>query len=145
MLTRIWFRDTQQREHVLFWLVEPLVQQWTQQPWQKTYLSEPKHLVDMFSKTHMSWSVVHVLICFEKALKGSARNSTPENTSSNPMASAIPQIMPPLLRVRLLILYGASYVKYILFCLKNKKSGYSSLLVLEKVCKKTKIRNKCSI
>lgn len=103
----IWHR-TQQQQEVLAWLLEPLSQQWTQSEWQDKYLSDPQGLIGLCSEAPVMWSIFHTVTFFEKALKrsglkkaygNSENSSTPHSTPSNPMASHVLWMLPPLLKV----------------------------------------------
>ncbi|KAI9099189.1 hypothetical protein K1719_024956 [Acacia pycnantha] len=98
----------QQQQEVLAWLLEPLSQQWTQLEWQEKYLSDPHGLIRLCSEAPVMWSVFHTVTFFEKALKrsgmkkaywNSENSSTPNSTSSNPMASHMLWMLPPLLKL----------------------------------------------
>lgn len=95
----------QQQQEVLAWLLEPMSQQWMLIDWQNNYLSEPLGLVRLCSDTTFMWSVFHNVTFFEKALKrsgmkkASASSLTESSTASNPMASHISWMLPPLLKL----------------------------------------------
>ncbi|XP_028770748.1 protein HASTY 1 [Neltuma alba] len=98
----------QQQQEVLAWLLEPLSQQWTQSEWQEKYLSDPPGLIRLCSEAPVMWSIFHTVTFFEKALKrsgmkkaywNSENSSTPNSTSSNPMASHMLWMLPPLLKL----------------------------------------------
>lgn len=88
------------------WLLEPLSHQWTQLEWQNTYLSDPAGVIKLCGETQFMWSLYHTVTFFEKALKRSGlgkinTNSTNSTASSNPhpLASHLPWMLPPLLKV----------------------------------------------
>ncbi|CAH1436793.1 unnamed protein product [Lactuca virosa] len=93
----------QQQQEVMTWLLEPLSSQWTQIEWQNMYLSDPSGLVKLCGETQFMWSLFHTVTFFEKALKRSGvkkgnlnvNNSTP----SHPLASHLPWMLPPLLKL----------------------------------------------
>ncbi|KAF7805169.1 protein HASTY 1 [Senna tora] len=98
----------QQQQEVLAWLLEPLSQQWTQLEWQDKYLSDPQGLIRLCSEAPIMWSIFHTVTFFEKALKrsglkkaygNSENSSTPNSTTSNPMASHVLWMLPPLLKL----------------------------------------------
>ncbi|XP_054802202.1 protein HASTY 1 isoform X2 [Prosopis cineraria] len=98
----------QQQQEVLAWLLEPLSQQWTQLEWQEKYLSDPPGLICLCSEAPVMWSIFHTVTFFEKALKrsgmkkaywNSENSSMPDSTSSNPMASHMLWMLPPLLKL----------------------------------------------
>ncbi|KAG4111518.1 hypothetical protein ERO13_D13G109200v2 [Gossypium hirsutum] len=97
----------QQQQEVLAWLLEPLSQQWMQIEWQNNYLSEPLGLVGLCSERAFMWSLFHTVTFFEKALKRSGTrkgNSNLQNSSTaistpHPLASHLPWMLPPLLKL----------------------------------------------
>ncbi|XP_012463642.1 protein HASTY 1 isoform X2 [Gossypium raimondii] len=97
----------QQQQEVLAWLLEPLSQQWIQIEWQNNYLSEPLGLVGLCSERAFMWSLFHTVTFFEKALKRSGTrkgNSNLQNSSTaistpHPLASHLPWMLPPLLKL----------------------------------------------
>ncbi|XP_059649388.1 protein HASTY 1 isoform X2 [Cornus florida] len=98
----------QQQQEALMWLLEPLSKQWMQMEWQNTYLSHPTGLVRLCSETQFMWSLFHTVTFFEKALKRSGfrkgnrnfqNNSTESSTNLHPMASHLPWMLPPLLKL----------------------------------------------
>lgn len=104
----------QQQQEVLAWLLEPLSKQWTPVEWQNAYLSEPLGLVRLCSETHFMWLLYHTVTFFEKALKRSGTkkgNSNLQNclsesqnsTPLHPITSHLSWMLPPLLRVCLMI------------------------------------------
>ncbi|KAJ9541219.1 hypothetical protein OSB04_027725 [Centaurea solstitialis] len=97
----------QQQQEVMTWLLEPLSTQWTQLEWQNSYLSDPAGLVKLCTETQFMWSLFHTVTFFEKALKRSGvrkgnsnlNNSTASSFQSHPLASHLPWMLPPLLKL----------------------------------------------
>ncbi|KAI3747386.1 hypothetical protein L6452_09841 [Arctium lappa] len=98
---------SQQQQDVMTWLLEPLSNQWTQLEWQNSYLSDPAGLVKLCAETQFMWSLFHTVTFFEKALKRSGirkgntniNNSTASSIPSHPLASHLPWMLPPLLKL----------------------------------------------
>ena len=111
----------QQQQEVMTWLLEPLSNQWTQLEWQNSYLSDPAGLVKLCGETQFMWSLFHTVTFFEKALKRSGirkgnaniNNSTASSIQSHPLASHLPWMLPPLLKV---ISFFLCYMSYLLIC-----------------------------
>ncbi|KAI7734620.1 hypothetical protein M8C21_018964 [Ambrosia artemisiifolia] len=96
----------QQQQEVMTWLLEPLSHQWTQLEWQNAYLSDPGGLIKLCGETQFMWSLFHTVTFFEKALKRSGvRKSSVNNNDStassvpHPLASHLPWMLPPLLKL----------------------------------------------
>ncbi|KAK9062295.1 hypothetical protein SSX86_019481 [Deinandra increscens subsp. villosa] len=96
----------QQQQEVMTWLLEPLSHQWTQLEWQNAYLSDPAGLIKLCGETQFMWSLFHTVTFFEKALKrsGAKKNSVNTNNSTassipHPLASHLPWMLPPLLKL----------------------------------------------
>ncbi|XP_076910372.1 protein HASTY 1-like isoform X2 [Bidens hawaiensis] len=96
----------QQQQEVMTWLLEPLSHQWIQLEWQNAYLSDPAGLIKLCGDTKFMWSLFHTVTFFEKALKRSGvRKSGVNNNNSNassiphPLASHLPWMLPPLLKL----------------------------------------------
>ncbi|KAL8193882.1 hypothetical protein R6Q57_026124 [Mikania cordata] len=95
----------QQQQEVMTWLLEPLSHQWTQLEWQKAYLSDPAGLINLCGERQFMWSLFHTVTFFEKALKrsGIRKSSVNANNSatsvSHPLASHLPWMLPPLLKL----------------------------------------------
>ncbi|XP_024970855.1 protein HASTY 1 isoform X1 [Cynara cardunculus var. scolymus] len=98
---------SQQQQEVMTWLLEPLSNQWTQLEWQNSYLSDPAGLVKLCAETQFMWSLFHTVTFFEKALKRSGvrkgntniNNSIASSIPSHPLASHLPWMLPPLLKL----------------------------------------------
>ncbi|KAI3794599.1 hypothetical protein L1987_37231 [Smallanthus sonchifolius] len=97
---------SQQQQEVMTWLLEPLSHQWTQLEWQNAYLSDPAGLVKLCGETQFMWSLFHTVTFFEKALKrsGVRKSSVNANNSTassipHPLASHLPWMLPPLLKL----------------------------------------------
>ncbi|KAJ0469083.1 putative armadillo-like helical, exportin-1/Importin-beta, exportin-5 [Helianthus annuus] len=95
----------QQQQEVMTWLLEPLSHQWTQLEWQHAYLSDPAGLIKLCGETQFMWSLFHTVTFFEKALKRSGAKKTSVNNDTtassvpHPLASHLPWMLPPLLKL----------------------------------------------
>nr|XP_043632006.1 protein HASTY 1 [Erigeron canadensis] len=96
----------QQQQEVMTWLLEPLSHQWTQLEWQSAYLSDPAGVIKLCGETQFMWSLFHTVTFFEKALKRSGiskcnvnSNTTVASSTLHPLASHLPWMLPPLLKL----------------------------------------------
>ncbi|KAL0691749.1 hypothetical protein Bca4012_091428 [Brassica carinata] len=86
-------------------LLEPVRQQWTQPEWQNEYLSTPSGFIQLCSNAPLMRSIVDTVAVFEKALKGCNFKKRKLNMSEimrthhHPLASHLPWMLPPLLKL----------------------------------------------